>query len=105
MNKFKAALAGLIFFLTGCSGVDTSIYKNETPKFDLRQYLNGDIEAWGIFQDYSGKVASRFYVRMNASWQGDTGTLKENFKFSDGTEQKRTWVIKITDEHHFIANA
>lgn len=86
-------------------GVEAVSYKSETPKFDMKKYFNGDIEAWGVFQDFKGKVSNRFYVRMKASWNGNVGTLKEDFKFHDGTVQQRTWVITLTDENNFTATA
>ena len=107
MRKFLSLIITLLSLLSvgGCMGVEAVSYKNETPQFNMKEYFNGDIEAWGIFQDFKGKVSNKFYVRMNASWNGDVGTLKEKFKFSDGTTQERTWTIKLKDANNFSATA
>ena len=60
---------------------------------ELRDYFDGTIDAWGMFQDRSGKVVKRFHVLIDARWQGDTGTLDEHFTYSDGTTQRRVWTI------------
>ena len=86
---------GLLTLLSSCMGSNTlQHYKGSTPPLDLEQYFTGPIKAWGIVQDFSGKVTRRFDVEMHGTWEGDTGTLKEVFYYYDGQEQQRTWVIK-----------
>lgn len=99
MNKIKQVLIGLCCFLTGCH--DVSDYKNETPEFNLETYFNGPIEAWGVIQDYKGKVTRRFKINLNGEWDNDIGTLNEEFKFYDGEEQSRSWKIKRIDSRHY----
>ena len=49
-------------------------------------------------QDRSGKVINRFDAVMFGSWQGDTGTLNETFRYYDGKKQERVWTIqKLAD--------
>lgn len=79
--------------LAGCASVSVQDYVAEKPKLDLKQYFNGKVDAWGMFQDRSGKVIKRFYVEMDCSWNGDTGTLDERFSYSDGTSERRVWTI------------
>ena len=38
-------------------------------------------------------MVKRFHVVIDASWQGDTGTLDEHFSYSDGSTQRRIWTI------------
>lgn len=86
------APAGLV--LTGCaSGPVVSDYKMEKPRLDLKEYFNGTIDAWGVFEDRSGKVVNRFTVVMKCTWDGDKGVLDEDFTYSDGTKSKRVWTI------------
>jgi Protein of unknown function (DUF3833) len=68
-------------------------YADMKPQVDLKTYFNGPIKAWGIIQEPSGKVVSRFDVIMHGAWQGDVGTLKEQFTYYDGTKQERVWTI------------
>jgi Protein of unknown function (DUF3833) len=91
----SASLAGLLL-LSGCaSPPQVSDYAQEQPKLTLREYFNGPLVAHGLFTDRSGRVVKRFTVEMQARWQGAEGVLEEDFKYSDGTTQKRVW--KLTD--------
>lgn len=83
------ALAGL----TGCAGVGIEAYRDERPVLELQRYFEGTLDAWGMFQDRSGKVVKRFDVVIDARWQGDVGTLDERFTYSDGTTQRRVWTV------------
>ena len=86
------ALAALL--LAGCASVQVSDYEQEKPKLDLQQYFNGRVMAHGIVQDRSGKVIRRMMVDMKCTWVGDTGTLDEDFTYSDGKKERRVWTIK-----------
>ncbi len=81
--------------ITGCStSPQVADYANEKPLFDLKAYFNGRVDGWGIFTDRAGKVARRFIVTMNCSWNGEEGILDEDFIFSDGKKEKRIWRMK-----------
>jgi hypothetical protein len=94
-----------LFGLWGCSSVEIDKYRSETPVLDLRQYFNGTLEAHGIFQDRSGEVVNRFTVIIDASWQGEVGTLDERFTYSDGSTQRRVWTITRTGEGRYVGRA
>ncbi|MBG79043.1 MAG: hypothetical protein CL570_08480 [Alphaproteobacteria bacterium] len=96
MNILKGVLImGLLTFLSGCAGgPKVNDYQATQPPLDLRSYFTGPIKAWGLVQDYTGKVTRRFDVEMIGTWKGDTGTLKEKFVYYDGETQERTWTIK-----------
>lgn len=80
--------------LTACGGAPkVSDYAQEVPVLDLRQYLNGEVRAHGIFTDRAGKVVKRFTVQMVGRWDGDTGVLDEAFTYSDGSTGRRVWYL------------
>ncbi len=87
------ALAGLLA-VQACTTVQPEDYRSEKPALVLEDYFNGTLDAWGMFQDRSGKVIKRFTVVMRCQWQGDTGTLDEDFTYSDGSREKRVWTLK-----------
>ena len=97
-------LAGLCM-LTACSSTDVTLYAREKPALDLKQYFNGTVDAWGMFQDRSGKVVKRFKVVIQCDWKDDTGTLDEVFTYSDGTRQKRIWTIRKNTNGQYIGTA
>ena len=94
-----------VIVAAGCSTPKPELYAKEQPRLEVEQYFNGTLDAHGMFQDRSGAVIKRFVVVMRASWQGDTGTLDEDFVYADGTKQKRVWTLKKTGQGRFTATA
>ena len=96
VKRVQLALLALAsaLVLTACASPQPKDYAQEKPVLDLKEYFNGTIDAWGVFQDRSGKVVKRFTVVMKCTWDGDTGILDEDFVYSDGTTQKRIWTLK-----------
>ncbi len=107
MRYLKSLLVSLCAFLiAGCaSPVAPSHYAGQQPVLDLQQYFNGTLDAWGMFQDRSGTVVKRFTVVMKCHWDGDVGTLDEDFTYSDGTRQQRVWTLRKTGPNRFIGTA
>ena len=91
--------------LTACTAPKPSQYASEKPVLDVQSYFNGTLDAHGMFQDRFGKVVKRFVVVMRCSWNGDVGTLDEDFVYSDGTRQKRVWTLRRTGPASFTATA
>jgi len=83
--------------LAACSQNLTD-YNNSNPKFDVKTFFNGPLQAKGIVLDRSGTVTRRFSVEMIGSWENNQGTLAEWFIFDDGEKTERTWIInKLAD--------
>ncbi len=102
MSRFigftKVWLLLLMLGLSGCGSVDIHDYSASEPKLDLQQFFNGELQASGMVEDYSGQVVRRFNVRMTGSWQGNQGVLQEWFEYDDGELAERTWQItKLAD--------
>ncbi|MBN6774315.1 DUF3833 domain-containing protein [Pseudomonas granadensis] len=89
----KACTVLLCLALASCSGVDVRNYSQEKPTLELREFFEGRVEAWGIFQKRSGEVAKRFHVVINGHSEGSKLILDEAFTYSDGTKQKRVWTL------------
>ena len=92
MKRFFAA-AAVSLGLAACASTGVEQYRAEQPALDLKTYLNGRLDAWGVFQGRAGEVQKRFHVVIDAKWTGDTGVLDEKFKWSDGTETRREWTL------------
>ncbi|WP_337241642.1 DUF3833 family protein, partial [Proteus faecis] len=43
--------------------------------------------------------------RIDARWQGDTGTLDERFEWSDGTQSRRVWTLKHLGDGRYSGRA
>ncbi|MEK9721679.1 MAG: DUF3833 domain-containing protein [Quisquiliibacterium sp.] len=98
-----AAISGIL--LPGCASINPAEYASQKPELSLERYFSGTIDGWGMFQDRSGKVVRRFTVVIKAQWSGDTGTLDEDFKWSDGENQKRVWTLKRIGEGRYLGTA
>jgi hypothetical protein len=105
--QLRSCLLALSLFasLAGCASPTVEQYATEKPALDITRYFNGTLDAHGMFQDRSGAVIKRFVVVMRCSWQGDTGTLDEDFTYADGSKQKRVWTLKKTGANTFSATA
>ena len=96
----------LIFFLTGCSNnMKPTDFKDQKPRLIIEDYLSGNIKAWGILQNRSGKVTRQFSADLNGKWDGKELILDEKFNWSDGEVQTRQWKIKKIDEHNYEGTA
>jgi hypothetical protein len=104
MLKTLATLA-VVAGLAGCGSQSLDDYTEERPRLDLREYLNGPLTASGIFFDHAGRAELRFVVDMDGTWEGNTGTLAEQFQYSDGRTDERVWTIRFEDNKHFTATA
>lgn len=94
-SRLLALTLSAALFLTACgSSPQPTDYQAEKPAMDFRGYFTGPVKAHGMFTDRSGRVVKRFTVALQGSWQGDTGVLKEDFVYSDGTQEQRVWQLK-----------
>ncbi|WP_232023431.1 DUF3833 domain-containing protein [Thiomicrorhabdus aquaedulcis] len=91
-----AILAILTFNLSGCASVKPQDYRDETPKLELFEFFAGTTQAWGQFQDRSGKVIRRFTVDITGQISPNDPnqlTLDERFVYNDGQTEQRIWHI------------
>ena len=84
---------------------DIKTYQNFIPRMDIRQTLNGPLRAAGVFFDLFGRQQRTFQAAMRGTWNGNHGTLHEEFIFNDGEKQTRDWQIIVRDDHSFAATA
>ncbi len=75
------------------------------PRFVLEDYFNGQVRAWGLFQDRSGTVRRQFTVDIDGTWDGERLVLVEDFVYDDGETEQRTWRIRKIDEHNYEGRA
>ena len=80
-------------------------YSNSGPEFLLQKHLLGQILAEGAIFGPTGRVNSTFVAKMNGEWQGETGTLTEEFSYSSGRTQLRKWHLRKGQGNAFTATA
>lgn len=88
------AAAAAVLLAAGCAAVDPEVYRDEKPALDLKRYFDGTLVGHGLFMNRAGKVERRFVVTIQARWDGDVGTLDEDFVWSDGEREKRVWTLR-----------
>ena len=95
------------FLITNCSGNDMKPidFKDQKPRLIIENYLSGNVKAWGILQNRSGKVTRQFSADLNGKWDGKQLILDEKFIWNDGEIQTRQWTINKIDEHHYEGTA
>ena len=104
MNKVIGLI--LIIFLTGCGkNMNPSDFKDQKPRLIIENYLSGNVKAWGILQNRSGKVLRQFSADLNGKWDGNQLILDEKFNWTDGEIQFRKWKINKIDEHYYEGTA
>src|SRR6476469_677259 len=104
-RTIAAVLASLALLGACATPVEPAHYADQTPRLDLRSYFNGTLDAHGMFQDRAGTVIKRFDVVMRCKWEGDVGTLDEDFAYADGTKQKRIWTLRKTGANTYVGTA
>ena len=104
--KSTVLWAGMaLSLLAGCAGPKVDEYRDQMPLLDLAAYFNGTLDAWGIVRNRSGQVVKRFRVEMTGKWQGNSGTLEEDFTYADGSRSRRVWSVTKLDSNHYRGTA
>lgn len=80
--------------VAGCGGLHLNDYANASPRFDPFRYFDGSTRAWGIVQDWRGRVIRRFDVAIEGRVENETLILDESFAYADGERSKRIWRIR-----------
>lgn len=75
------------------------------PAFNMRDVFNGPIECEGVIYGPTGRVTSRFEADFVASWTGNVGTVKEEFRYDSGNIQHRQWTFTLGNDGSIIADA
>ena len=104
MKKILSIVFLLIF--TGCANkMKPTDFKDQKPRLIIEEYLSGNVKAWGVLQNRSGKVTRQFSADLNGTWDGKQLILDEKFIWNDGEIQTRQWKIDKIDEHNYEGTA
>ncbi|MEP1929988.1 DUF3833 domain-containing protein [Shimia sp.] len=82
-----------------------SDYINSGPAFSLKTHLSGEILSEGLIFGPNGKMTNSFVAKMFGRWDGNTGTLSEEFTYSNGKQQSRKWYLTLGEANTFTATA
>ena len=108
INIKSILLIIFLFLTTNCSqnsAMKPEDFKNKEPRLIIENYLSGNVKAWGVLQNRSGKVTRQFSADLNGQWDGKKLILDEKFNWNDGEIQTRQWKINKIDEHNYEGTA
>ncbi len=97
-----------LFLITNCtnnSSMKPEDFKDKKPRLVIEEYLSGNIKAWGVLQNRSGKVTRQFSADLVGKWDGKQLILDEKFNWDDGEIQTRQWQITKIDENNYVGTA
>ena len=94
MRRLALALPILLAACTGKPALDDP--KLSDRALNLEEFFNGELVAYGQFQDVFGTVRRRFEVAIDGTWDGETLTLVEDFVYEDGATEQRVWTLRKT---------
>ncbi len=105
MNHNIFILLLLIVMTSACSNIANTPSSEHQPALLLEHFFNGNLTAHGIVKNRKGDVIRTFNATIDASWEGDTGVLEEDFIFDDGEKQQRIWTLTKQQRDHYIGTA
>ncbi len=91
--------------LVGFATQKPSDFAAKGPAFDLARHLSGPILCEGVVYGPTGRVSSRFVADMVGEWAGNTGVLKEQFRYDTGMVQDRQWTLRVGNDGVIVAEA
>lgn len=102
----RAALLIGFGLLAGCAGkpslTDASL---STRQLNIEQFFDGDLVAYGQFQDIFGTVRRQFKVKIKGDWNGKRLKLVEDFVYEDGSTERRVWTLLKTGPQTWTGTA
>lgn len=107
MKRILGFFSAVVLSSTSCTSVNVDLYKDEKPQLILENYLSGKLTAHGLFTDRSGIVKKRFIVDLLGEWDEEkqTLTLKEDFRYSDGSSSQRIWTVVKKSLTEYVGTA
>lgn len=114
MTTFLTLMAGMALMLALVVAVQRfarfpaqtpADYAAMEPAFDIRKHLSGPMTCEGVIYGPMGRVTSRFNADMHGTWDGDSGTLAEHFRYESGTTQDREWRLSLQSGGRIRAEA
>lgn len=67
-----------------------------TRDLDIETFFDGELVAYGQFQDILGTVRRQFTVGIKGDWDGTRLRLVEDFVYEDGSTEQRIWTLVKT---------
>lgn len=110
--KYKIKFLSAIFclFISSCANINQEAekqallplnYLDPAPKYNIKNFLDGNLEISAIVQDENDKIISSFSGKINGKWEENKGTVSFSYKNNSGKKESRTWLISLTDDENY----
>ncbi|WP_333712060.1 DUF3833 family protein [Yoonia sp.] len=102
----RLILAATLMLLAACTGkpsFDDPVLSDR--KLNLEEFFDGELVAYGQFQDVLGTVRRNFVVEIAGDWDGERLRLVEDFVYEDGSTEQRIWTLVKTGEDSWTGTA
>ena len=74
-------------------------------KLNMEEFFDGELVAYGQFQDVLGTVRRSFVVTIDGDWDGERLRLVEDFVYEDGATEQRVWTLRKTGADSWVGTA
>ncbi len=91
--------------MSACISPSLSDFQEAPRELILEEYFDGEITAYGIFEDRFNKLRRAFKVNIVGTVDGKILTLNEDFIYDDGEESTRVWTIEILGDGRYRGTA
>ncbi|SFS20949.1 DUF3833 family protein [Yoonia litorea] len=102
----RLILAAALMFVAACTGkpsLEDPVLSDR--KLNLEEFFDGELVAYGQFQDVLGTVRRNFVVDITGDWDGERLRLVEDFVYEDGSTEQRIWTLVKTGEDSWSGTA
>jgi hypothetical protein len=96
MRILAVAALALVAACTGKPSFEDPVLSDR--QLNLEEFFDGDLVAYGQFQDIFGTVRRQFVVDIHGDWDGEKLTLTEDFVYEDGSTEQRVWTLVKTGQ-------
>ncbi|MEL6838251.1 MAG: DUF3833 family protein [Pseudomonadota bacterium] len=103
MRLILAAAFALLAACTGKPSFDDPSLSDR--KLNLEEFFDGELVAYGQFQDILGTVRRSFVVTIDGDWDGERLCLVEDFVYEDGSTEQRIWTLTKTGPDSWVGTA
>ncbi len=103
MRLIMIAAIALLAACTGKPSFDDAPLSDKT--LNLEDFFDGELVAYGQFQDVLGTVRRSFVVELQGDWDGERLRLQEDFIYEDGATEQRIWNLTKTGPDSWTGTA
>ena len=104
--KLTGSLMLLAVGLGGCApALSPSVFAGDPPEMRPESFFAGTTRSSGVLENRSGAPTRRFHVEGDGVTLPDGSfRLDQGVTFEHDAPQRRTWIMRRLDSHHYIAS-